>query len=147
MTSPPPRSGPPRPGRYTKYPAKPVYRGAPAQGCGAEYRRHRAPISLPRGSGPPATELQLWRSCLSACPDAPLDTALDFECRPLQLLCFGVPPLPEKRSSQAVHRQQCLRVLQPEDAALSIKRLPLQFLCFRVMALGEKRPGEMLVER
>ena len=117
MTSTLPRSGPPRPGRYTKYPAKPVYRGAPAQGCGAEYRRHRAPISLPRGSGPPATKcnygVHAYQRVLML---RPLDTALDFECRPLQLLCFGVAALLGNSPTQTTHSSQGM----PKDTSLKI---------------------------
>ena len=124
MTSPLPRSGPPRPGRYTKYPAKPVYRvlrpeAAPLNTDDiASQFLCLAVAALPRQNcnyGVHAYQRVLMLR--------PLNTALDFECRPLQLLCFGVAALLGNSPTQTTHSSQGVRILRPEDASLKIECL------------------------
>ena len=53
----------------------------------------------------------------------PLDTALDFECRPLQLFCFGIAAFLGNSPTQTTHSSQGMRILRPEDASLKIECL------------------------
>ena len=53
----------------------------------------------------------------------PLNTALDFECRSLQLFGFGVAALLGNRPTQTTHSSQGMRILRPEDASLKIECL------------------------
>ena len=71
-------------------------------------------------SGPPATDCNYGvHACQRVLMLRPLDTALDFECHSLQLLCFGVAALLGNSPTQTTHSSQGM----PKDTSLKIECL------------------------